>query len=217
MTLPDQPPPAFDDAFRDRLETLLRWRRDVRRFRGEPLDPGLVDRLLDLADLAPSVGNSQPWRFVAVESPAARAAVRANFAAANAEALAAQPDDRRRLYASLKLAGLDRAPVQLAVFTDAGTAQGHGLGRLTMPQTLEHSTAMAVHTLWLAARAAGIGVGWVSILDPERLARDLAVPAGWRLTAYLCLGRPEEEHADPELERAGWQPRTGQGRTLLRR
>lgn len=210
-------PPDFDEAFRARLAELLRWRRDVRRFRADPLPPGTVERLLDLADLAPSVGNSQPWRFLAVESPAARAAVRANFAAANAEALAAQPEDRRRLYAALKLAGLDRAPVQLAVFTDAGTAQGHGLGRLTMPQTLEHSTAMAVHTLWLAARAAGVGVGWVSILDPERLCRDLAAPAGWVATAYLCLGLPEEEHADPELERAGWQARTGAGRVLERR
>lgn len=213
MTLP----PAFDDAFRHGLEDLLRWRRDVRRFRTDPLDPALLDRLLGLADLAPSVGNSQPWRFVAVESPAARAAVRANFAAANAEALAAQPEERRHLYATLKLAGLNRAPVQLAVFTDTGTAQGHGLGRMTMPQTLEHSTAMAVHTLWLAARVAGIGVGWVSILDPERMCRDLTTPAGWRFTAYLCLGVPEEEHAEPELERAGWQARTGRGRALLRR
>ncbi len=156
----DPTPPEFDDAFRHGLEALLRWRRDVRRFRCDPLDPGLIDRLLDLADLAPSVGNSQPWRFVSVETPAARAAVRRNFEAANAEALAAQPTERRRLYASLKLAGLERAPVHLAVFTDTATAQGHGLGRRSMPETLEQSTAMAVHTLWLAARACGVGVGW---------------------------------------------------------
>ena len=213
----DPTPPEFDDAFRHGLEALLRWRRDVRRFRCDPLDPGLIDRLLDLADLAPSVGNSQPWRFVSVETPAARAAVRRNFEAANAEALAAQPTERRRLYASLKLAGLERAPVHLAVFTDTATAQGHGLGRRSMPETLEQSTAMAVHTLWLAARACGVGVGWVSILDPDRLCRDLRAPGGWRFTAYLCLGRPEEEHADPELERAGWQARTGRGRAALKR
>jgi len=211
------PPPVFDAAFRDGLETLLRWRRDVRRFRTEPIAPATVDRLLDLADLAPSVGNSQPWRFVAVGSAAARAAVRANFTEANADALGAQPEERRHLYASLKLAGLDRAPVQLAVFTDTGTDQGHGLGRRTMPQTLEHSTVMAVHTLWLAARAFGVGLGWVSILDPDRLCRDLAVPGAWSFTAYLCLGYPEEEHVEPELERAGWQARTGRGRDLIRR
>ncbi len=212
-----EPPPAFDAAFRDGLETLLRWRRDVRRFRTDPIASRTIDRLLDLADLAPSVGNSQPWRFVAVESAAGRAAVRANFTEANADALGAQPEERQHLYASLKLAGLDRAPVQLAVFTDTGTAQGHGLGRRTMPQTLEHSTVMAVHTLWLAARAFGIGVGWVSILDPDRLCRDLAAPQAWSFTAYLCLGHPEEEHVEPELERAGWQARTGRGRDLFRR
>lgn len=212
-----QTPPKFESGFRDELETLLRWRRDVRRFRTDPLDPDLVDHLFDLADLAPSVGNSQPWRFVRVESSDARAAIRANFKAANADALAAQAPERQRLYASLKLAGLERAPVQLAVFTDTATCQGHGLGRHTMPQTLEHSTVMAVHTLWLAARAHGIGLGWVSILDPERLNHDLDVPGDWRFTAYLCVGRPEEEHADPELERAGWQARTGRGRDVLRR
>lgn len=214
---PLDPPPTFDPAFQDGLETLLRWRRDVRRFRGDPIDPATLDRLLDLADLAPSVGNSQPWRFVTVETAESRARVRANFTAANADALADQAEHRRSLYASLKLAGLDRAPVHLAVFTDPDTDQGHGLGRRTMPQTLEHSTVMAIHTLWLAARALGIGVGWVSILDPDRMCADLAVPPGWRFTAYLCLGLPEEEHSDPELERAGWQARTGRGRDLLRR
>lgn len=210
-------PPEFDTGFRDGFETLLRWRRDVRRFRGDPIQPASLDRLLDLADLAPSVGNSQPWRFVSVGTPEARRRVRANFERANAEALADQTQERRHLYASLKLAGLDRAPVHLAVFTDSETDQGHGLGRRTMPQTLEHSTVMAIHTLWLAAQTLGIGVGWVSILDPDRLCADLRVPAGWRFTAYLCLGWPEEEHADPELERAGWQSRTGRGRDLLRR
>lgn len=203
-----QTPPVFDDEFRRHFEELLRWRRDVRRFRREPLAEGLLHRLLELADLAPSVGNSQPWRFVVVEDPAIRAAVRDNFRAANAAALGNYKDERAQLYASLKLSGLDDAPVHLAVFADIDPGQGHGLGRQTMPETIEHSATTAVHTFWLAARAFGVGVGWVSILQPEAVNRLLDAPAGWHLVAYLCVGYPVEEHEDPELERHGWQGRT---------
>jgi itaconate CoA-transferase len=202
-------PPTFDAGFCARLDDLFRWRRDVRRFRRDPVDPEMVRRLIDLACLAPSVGFSQPWRFVLVESAGARAAVRANFLACNAEALGDYAGERARLYAGLKLAGLDEAPVHLAVFTDGATEAGHGLGRRTMPEMLHYSAVTAVHTLWLAARARGIGVGWVSILDPVRLRADLDLPETWHLIAYLCIGHPEEQHADPELERAGWQARDG--------
>lgn len=210
-------PPAFDAAFRAELETLLRWRRDVRRFRPDPLPEALLQELLDLACLAPSVGNAQPWRFVRVSDPARRAAVVADFERCNAAALAAQPEERRGLYARLKLEGLREAPLQLAVFCDEATGQGHGLGRRTMPETLAYSTVMAVHTLWLAARARGLGLGWVSILDAEAVAEILEVPEGWRLIAYLCLGRPQQESELPELERAGWQARTAACRELLER
>ncbi|HSK38446.1 MAG TPA: 5,6-dimethylbenzimidazole synthase [Arenibaculum sp.] len=196
---------SFDPAFRDEFERLLRWRRDVRRFRRDRLDPAVLRHLLDLACLAPSVGLSQPWRFVLVETPRARAEVRENFVHCNREALESYHGERARLYAGLKLAGLDEAPVHLAVFCDLGTPAGHGLGRRTMPEMLRYSVVTAVHTLWLAARAQGIGLGWVSILDPVRLARALDVPADWDLVAYLCLGYPEEEHTDPELARAGWE------------
>ena len=103
--------PAFDDGFRQRLRTLLTWRRDVPRFRRDPLPPGAVERLIELAALAPSVGLSQPWRFVVVDDAACRGALRRNFAAANAAALAAQAPERVAQYARLKLAGLDEAPV----------------------------------------------------------------------------------------------------------
>ena len=201
------PVPDFGAAFQAELETLLQWRRDVRRFRRDPLPPGELERLLSLAELAPSVGLSQPWRFVRVVSPEARAAVRRNFEAANAEALADYSGSRAALYARLKLSGLEEAPEQLAVFAETAPEQGHGLGRRSMPETLQYSTVCAVHTLWLAARAAGIGLGWVSILDPEELGRDLAVPQSWQFVAYLCLGYPEEEHEDPELARRGWEQR----------
>ncbi|MEK0083263.1 5,6-dimethylbenzimidazole synthase [Benzoatithermus flavus] len=207
----------FDAAFRDRLQELLRWRRDVRHFRRDPVDPELIGYLLDLACLAPSVGHSQPWRFVLVDSPAARAAVRANFLACNEAALAAYEGERAELYARLKLAGLDEAPVHLAVFCDHDTRSGLGLGRRTMPEMLPYSVVTAVHTLWLAARAHGLGLGWVSILDPARLRADLDVPPAWQLVAYLCLGYPEAEHDRPELERVGWQQVDPAARAVLRR
>ncbi len=199
--------PHFDDAFRDRLRDLLAWRRDVRRFRPDPLPDGTLERLVRLAALAPSVGLSEPWRFVRVADAARRAAVRASFLACNEAALAAQAPDRAPGYARLKLEGLDAAPLQLAVFCETTPAQGHGLGRLTMPETVAYSAVMAVHTLWLAARAEGIGMGWVSILDPQAVTAALDVPAGWQLIGYFCLGTPLEEDETPALERAGWERR----------
>ncbi len=192
---------------REGLRTLLTWRRDVRRFRTEPLEPGLLDSLLDFAALAPSVGLSQPWRFVHVRSPEKRALVRKNFAATNADALGGYDGERAALYSRLKLSGLDDAPVQLAVFVDSDPEQGAGLGRRTMPEALFYSVIIAIHTLWLAARIEGVGLGWVSILDPVLLGADLEVPPAWRLVAYLCIGYPAEESDTPELERSGWERR----------
>lgn len=213
----DATAPDFDAAFQAKLEDLLVWRRDVRHFRRDPLPDGLLARLVALADLAPSVGLSQPWRFVRVASPERRALVLENFEAANAEALADYSDDRAALYARLKLSGLREAPEQLAVFADLAPLAGQGLGRRTMPETLQYSAVCAVHTLWLAARAAGVGLGWVSILDPARVGRDLQVDESWSLVAYLCLGYPQEQHDDPELERRGWQARSGTSAEMLRR
>jgi 5,6-dimethylbenzimidazole synthase len=209
--------PQFNDRFRYDLKQLLRWRRDVRRFRTDPISDALVEELLDLACLAPSVGNAQPWRFVSVDDPQNRAAIITNFNAANERALAGYRGERARLYAGLKLAGLNEAPRHLAVFCDEGTPQGQGLGRQTMPETLRYSTVLAVHTLWLAARTRGLGVGWVSILDPAEATRQLGVPEGWTLVAYLCLGWPVEDHDEPELQRAGWQAREAACRQVLQR
>ena len=209
--------PEFDAEFRKHLVELLTWRRDVRRFRAEALPEGLVEQLLEIATLAPSVGLSQPWRFVLVEDARRRAEVRQNFERANTQALAAYEGVEAATYARLKLAGLDEAPVHLAVFADAGTEQGHGLGRRTMPEMIEYSAVTAIHTLWLAARAHGVGLGWVSILDPAELARTLEVPDAWSLVGYLCLGYPLEADDTPALERAGWERRRGAASFLLRR
>jgi 5,6-dimethylbenzimidazole synthase len=208
---------SFDEAFRAKLRDLLVWRRDVRRFRGEPLPAGALERLIELACLAPSVGLSQPWRFVVVDDPQRRQAVVEEFAACNADALKAYTGDRAARYASLKLAGLKEAPCQVAVFADRDTEQGHGLGRKTMPQMTEYSVVAAVYTMWLAARAEGIGMGWVSILDPARIAGILDVPATWRFIGYFCLGFPQAESDAPELERAKWEKRSPPQSFIIRR
>ncbi|MEJ1977858.1 MAG: 5,6-dimethylbenzimidazole synthase [Acetobacteraceae bacterium] len=207
--------PRFDPAFQAKLLELFTWRRDVRRFRSDPVDPALVDSLLAAAALAPSVGLSEPWRFVTVDDPARRAAVRDSFVQCNAAALAGQPESRAALYARLKLAGLDEAPRHLAVFAQPDPAQGHGLGRATMPEMTLFSAVIAVHTLWLAARAAGLGLGWVSILDPAAVTAALDVPPDWVLVAYLCLGVPQAETDTPTLETEGWERR--RERQTLRR
>lgn len=198
-------PPEFDAAFLRQLDQLFRWRRDVRRFRTDPVPAALIENLLRIATHSPSVGNSQPWRFVSVDSAARRAAVIASFSACNAAALTEYEGERAALYARLKLAGLHEAPVHLAVFCDHATPAGAGLGRKTMPEMLDYSVVAAIHAFWLAARAQGLGVGWVSIIDPLEVARCMDVPPSWKLIAYLCVGAPEAEHADPELERSGWQ------------
>ena len=209
--------PQFDQAFRQTLKELFRWRRDVRHFLTKPIPAEIVTELIELACLAPSVGYSQPWRFVKVDDPRKREAVLRNFAECNEEALLDYSGSQAELYASLKLAGLAEAPVHLAVFVDRVTSTGSGLGRKTMPSTLDHSVVMAIHTLWLAARAYGIGLGWVSILNPLDVARILDVPEGWSLIAYLCLGHPVEEQSLPELERRGWERRTDTGSLILQR
>ncbi len=217
MSREAQAPPNFDDSFRAALRDLILWRRDVRRFKTDAVDPALVLSLIELAARSPSVGFSQPWRFVLVESAEAREAVRASFVRANAEALSRYAGERRGLYARLKLEGLEAAPVQLAVFADEETSAGAGLGSNTMPETLRYSVVGAIQTLWLAARAHGLGVGWVSILEPGTVTGALDVPTSWRLVAYLCIGWPAEEHLDPELERHGWQERVETSPLILRR
>ena len=207
--------PCFDEAFCAKLDELIAWRRDVRRFRRDPVPRATVKEMLRLAQMSPSVGNSQPWRWVEVASAAKRAAVKANFAECNADALAAQEPTRVSAYARLKLEGLDAAPVQFAVFCDHATGQGRGLGSRTMPEALDYSVAAMITVLWLAARARGLGLGWVSILDPTRLLADLGAPGSYKFIAYLCLGWPEEEHEIPELERSGWQERTALGQYIL--
>ena len=201
----------FTPDFQLEFEQLMHWRRDVRRFQKDrPVDEKVLQRAIKSAfRSAPSVGLSEPWRIVRVESERARKAVLKNFEVENADALNGYAGDKRRKYASLKLSGMVEAPVQLAVFCDDGTTKGAGLGARTMPEMRRYSVVSAITLFWLAARSAGIGVGWVSILDAHKLGKDLGVPSDWALVGYLCIGYPEEDNDSPELERCGWETRMG--------
>lgn len=208
---------AFDDSFRQQLRELFVWRRDVRRFRSDKLPDGAIEHLIETACLSPSVGLSQPWRFVIVDDPARRNAVIDDFKACNADALNCYSGERAARYATLKLSGLEQAPGHLAVFADKASEIGHRLGRATMPETTEYSVVAAITAMWLAARAEGIGIGWVSILNPARIHAILDVPDSWKFIAYLCIGYPEAEADRPELERADWEHRRGANEFTLRR
>ncbi len=197
----------FSKDFQIGLRDLMRWRRDVRRFRRDAVDEAVLQDCLDTFLLSPSVGLSEPWRVIRVQSPGARAAALENFTVANAQALAGYDGDKARIYSGLKLSGMQEAPVQLAVYCDEATDKGAGLGAGTMPEMRRYSVVGAITHFWLAARAQGLGVGWVSILNPVQLSRDLDVPADWVLVAYLCVGWPETTSETPELELAGWESR----------
>lgn len=200
---------GFEENERQAVYRAIRERRDVRRgFLPEPLPDELLNRLLEAAHNAPSVGLMQPWRFIVVRDLEVRRSVHRIFADANQEALAGYEGERRENYASLKLEGILEAPQNVCIVCDSQSSQGHQLGRRTMPETALYSAVCAVQNLWLAARAEGIGVGWVSILDPRLLRCALKIPDHITPVAYLCLGYVQEFAAEPDLERVGWEKRT---------
>ncbi|MEM7291600.1 MAG: 5,6-dimethylbenzimidazole synthase, partial [Pseudomonadota bacterium] len=195
----------FTNKDTDQLFKLLRWRRDVRHFKSDPIPEHAINTMQESMALAPSVGNSRPWRVVRVVSDTMRAQIIDNHQAANTSAAKLYGGEQYDHYTKLKLAGLREAPLQLAVFTDPDPKEGHGLGRQTMPETLAYSTVAAIHQMWLAARTMNIGIGWVSIIDDKQINRILDVNPEWALTAYLCIGYPEDTSDEPELQKEGWQ------------
>ncbi|UWF60395.1 5,6-dimethylbenzimidazole synthase [Brucella sp. 2716] len=195
----------FSSSERETFFELMKWRRDVRHFRRDPVAEDMVQALKTAMDHAPSVGNARPWRIFSVESQAKRKAVHHIFTEANQAAAQIYDGARASQYHALKLEGIETAPVQLAVFTDTAPAEGHGLGRQSMASTLEQSTAMAVQNLNLAARSFGLGAGMVSVLDPQAMEQLFEVPPSWRFTLYLCIGWPCTEDDTPLLHRNGWQ------------
>jgi len=199
---------SFNSQFCADFADLIAWRRDVRHFTSQPVDGTLLQECLQLANLSPSVGLSQPWRFIDLRDPVRRQAIIDNFEKCNADALADYSGEDKKNYTRLKLEGLRQAPVHLAVFADTTTAKGKNLGRKTMPEMSAYSVVTAIHTFWLAARVRGLGVGWVSILAPIEVAKICQTPENWQLIAYLCVGWPQQQALTPELETAGWEFRS---------
>jgi len=183
-------------------------RRDVRgQFLPNPVPPEVLGRILNAAHHAPSVGFMQPWDFIVIEDLNVRRAVYGNFERANCDAAAVYEGERRAAYGRLKLAGILDAPVNICITCDRERTLGHKLGRRTDPATDLYSTVCAVQNLWLAARAEGLGVGWVSILDFEELKVLLQIPQTLIPVAYLCVGYVSEFRPRPDLEENGWEHR----------
>ena len=199
---------SYSESEKAAIYRVIRERRDVRTgYLPEPVGDAVLQRLLAAAHHGPSVGFMQPWRFIVVRDPLLRKAVHANFLRANAAAASSYADERREQYARLRLEGLLEAPQHLCVLCDSSTARGHRLGRHSMPETSAYSVACAIQNFWLAARAEGIGVGWVSILDPAAMKELLRVPEHIELIAYLCFGYVDSFAQAPDLERHGWEER----------
>ena len=183
-------------------------RRDVRsQFVADPIDENALARLLVAAHWAPSVGFMQPWSFILVQDRAIRQQVKDAFEKANAEAALMFEDGKREQYRALKLEGILDAPLNLCITCDKDRAGPVVLGRTHIPTMDVYSTVCAVQNLWLAARAEGLGVGWVSILDEDRLKTLLDLPERVVPVAYLCIGQVDHFLAGPELEAKGWRHR----------
>lgn len=197
---------AFDASDRDAVYRAIYTRRDVRTYLPQPVSPALLRRLLEAAHRAPSVGFMQPWNFLLVDDPALRQSVHAHVVGVQAEAGAAYQGDQRSVYDSLKLQGILDAPLNLLVTCDP-TRGGEVLGRATMRETDVYSTCLAIQNLWLAARAEGLGVGWVSLMRPDVLRPLFGIPEHVILVAWLTIGYPVELPETPLLERVGWRQR----------
>ena len=203
--LPATPLPT---AERDGVYRAILTRRDTRgEFLPDPIPDATLSRLLIAAHHAPSVGYMQPWSFVVVRSPEVRSRVHAAFKTAHAEAALMFPEDKRDVYSALKLEGIMEAPVNLCITCDRDRAGPVVIGRTHIPTMDLFSSVCAVQNLWLAARAEGLGIGWVSIFDNEVVRQALGIPEAIVPVAYLCLGKVAGYHRRPELEEAGWRPR----------
>lgn len=210
MQPPTLPAPAgpFSKTEQAAVYRAIFTRRDVRsQFTDRPVDDATIMRLLNAAHHAPSVGFMQPWNFIVICSAAVKAQVQAAFTRANTEALGMFPAQRRALYSSLKLEGIAAAPVNLCITCDRTRGGKVVLGRTHNADMDIYSTVCAVQNLWLAARAEGLGVGWVSIFHQSCLREILHLPEHVVPVAYLCIGHVTQLYDIPELQAKGWQER----------
>jgi len=197
----------FTSAEREAVYKAIFARRDVRRFLSAPIPAEVVERILLAAHHAPSVGFMQPWNFIVIRDPHTKTSIKQTFLSARSQEAERFSNDRKKLYLSLKLEGIEEAPLNICVTCDSTRHGPAILGRTLMPQTDVYSTCCAIQNLWLAARAEGLGVGWVSILSEERLKEMLRIPVHITVVGYLCVGYPEQFEAKPELETVGWLDR----------
>ncbi|MFJ6720358.1 nicotinate-nucleotide--dimethylbenzimidazole phosphoribosyltransferase [Streptomyces sp. NPDC091259] len=205
---PGEPAPAYADADREAIQRVMRERRDIRKgFRPDPIPHDVLLRVLEAAHTAPSVGHSQPWDFVVIRSAETRRTMH-ELAQRQREAYAKSlPKGRAKQFKELKIEAILDTPVNIVVTADPTRGGRHTLGRHTQPQMAPYSSALAVENLWLAARAEGIGVGWVSFFDEREMVRELGLPEHLEVVAYLCVGYVDEFPEEPELAQAGWSQR----------
>ncbi|MFC7307746.1 nicotinate-nucleotide--dimethylbenzimidazole phosphoribosyltransferase [Streptomyces monticola] len=202
------PAPAYDEAEREAVLRVMRERRDIRNgFRSDPIPHEVLLRVLEAAHTAPSVGHSQPWDFVVIRSAETRQTMH-ELAMRQREAYAKSlPKGRAKQFKELKIEAILETPVNIVVTADPTRGGRHTLGRHTQPQMAPYSSALAVENLWLAARAEGLGVGWVSFFDEREMVRTLDLPEHLEVVAYLCVGYVDEFPDEPELMSAGWSKR----------
>jgi len=197
---------AFDEAARQAVYDAIALRRDVRHFRGDAIDDAVLDRILAAAHAAPSVGLSQPWRFVVIRDRSRRERIRESFCRVRELEAARFAGERRDEYGALKLEGILDAPINLCVAVDERLDEPI-LGTTVQRETIRASVYGAIQNLWLAARVEGVGVGWVSLVEPAMLRAELALPAGVEPIAYLCVGYPVAFRSRPMLEETRWSER----------
>jgi 5,6-dimethylbenzimidazole synthase len=198
---------TFTTSEREAVYKAIFSRRDVRRFLSSPIPAEVIERILLAAHHAPSVGFMQPWNFIVIRDSGTKKSIKQAFLSARAQEAKQFTNARKELYLSLKLEGIEEAPLNICVTCDPTRHGPAVLGRSSNPKTDVYSTCCAIQNLWLAARTEGVGVGWVSILSEERLKNILRIPVHVAVVGYLCLGYPELFAAKPELETVGWLDR----------